>query len=316
MLMTTEIMTTTPTNTKPLTAQEIPHPYQVEGITTLEEARKYCEKLAKSHYENFLVAGAFCPKPLRQHFYNVYAYCRISDDLSDEIGDPVKSLLLLDWWEEEVDAMYAGKPRHPVFVALAETVQKFAIPAEPFRDLLNAFRQDQRVTRYATYEELLGYCRGSANPVGRLVLYLCGYQDAERLALSDKTCTALQLANFWQDVTRDLVKDRIYIPLEDMARFGYTEESLFARRFTPEFAALMKFEVERTHTLFDEGLKLTTLVEKRVRLDIEMFNRGGQEVLRRIEQQGYDTLTTRPAVPKSRQVALLIGRLLANLTAK
>ncbi len=302
--------------TATLKASDIPHPYPFEGVATLEEARKYCERLAKSHYENFLVAGAFCPKPLRQHFYNVYAYCRISDDLSDEIGDPAKSLILLDWWEEELDALYAGAPRHPVFVALAETVQQFGIPAEPFRDLLGAFRQDQRVTRYPTYEDLVGYCRGSANPVGRLVLYLCGYQDAERLALSDKTCTALQLANFWQDVTRDLVKDRVYIPLEDMARFGYTEESLLARRFTPEFAALMKFEVERTHTLFNEGLKLTERVDRRVRLDIEMFNRGGQEVLRRIEQQGYDTLTTRPAVPKSRQIALLIGRLLANLTAK
>ena len=309
--MTTGSMTTTL-----LSEKDIPHPYRFEGTATAEEARKYCERLAKSHYENFLVAGAFCPKPLRQHFYNVYAYCRISDDLSDEIGDPAKSLILLDWWEEEVDAMYRGAPRHPVFVALAETVQQFAIPADPFRDLLNAFRQDQRVTRYPTYEDLVGYCRGSANPVGRLVLYLCGYQDAERLALSDKTCTALQLANFWQDVTRDLVKDRVYIPLEDMARFGYTEDSLFARRFTPEFAALMKFEVERTHALFNEGLKLTDLVDRRVRLDIEMFNRGGLEVLRRIEQQGYDTLTTRPAVPKSRQIALLIGRLFANLTAK
>ncbi len=295
---------------------EIPHPYRFEGTATLEEARRYCERLAKSHYENFLVAGAFCPRPLRQHFYNVYAYCRISDDLSDEIGDPAQSLLLLDWWEEELDALYRGEPHHPVFVALAETVQKFAIPADPFRDLLTAFRQDQRLTRYPTYADLEGYCRGSANPVGRLVLYLCGYQDSERLALSDKTCTALQLANFWQDVTRDLEKDRVYIPQEDMARFGYTEESLFARRFTPEFAALMQFEVERTHALFAEGMKLGALVDRRVRLDIEMFSRGGQEVLRRIEQQGYDTLTHRPAVPKSRQIAILCQRLLANLTAK
>ncbi len=295
---------------------EIPHPYRFEGVATLEEARRYCERLAKSHYENFLVAGAFCPRPLRQHFYNVYAYCRISDDLADEIGDAAKSLVLLDWWEAELDALYQGSPRHPVFVALAETVQKFAIPSEPFRDLLTAFRHDQRVTRYPTYEDVAGYCRYSANPVGRLVLYLCGYQDAERLALSDKTCTALQLANFWQDVTRDLEKDRVYIPQEDMERFGYTEESLFARRFTPEFAALMRFEVERTQALFTEGQKLGKLVERRVRLDIEMFSRGGQEVLRRIEQQGYDTLTVRPSVPKSRQIAILCQRLLANLTTK
>ncbi len=292
------------------TASEIEHPYRVAGPVTMEEARRYCEHLAKSHYENFLVATLFCPRPLRQHFYNVYAYCRISDDLGDEIGDPQKSLVLLDWWGDELNAMYRGEPRHPVFVALAETVEKFAIPPDPFRDLLTAFRQDQTTTRYPTYADLLGYCRNSANPVGRLVLYLCGYNDAERLALSDKTCTALQLANFWQDVTRDLEKNRIYIPLEDMEHFGYTEALLFARRFTPEFAALMQFEVERTRAIFAEGIKLCALVNKRVRLDIEMFNRGGLEVLRLIEGQGYDVLTHRPAIPKRRQLALLLQRLL------
>jgi squalene synthase HpnC len=291
---------------------EIEHPYRVQGTVTPEEARRYCERLAKRHYENFLVAGIFCPRPLRQHFYNVYAYCRISDDLSDEIGDTRKSLILLDWWEEELDAMYRGAPRHPVFVALAETVAQFGIPPDPFRDLLTAFRQDQKVTCYPTYEDLLAYSKNSANPVGRLVLSLCGYRDSERLALSDKTCTALQLANFWQDVTRDLDKNRIYIPLEDMARFGYTEEALRARRFTPEFAGLMRFEVERAHALFAEGLKLCDLVDRRVRLDIEMFNRGGLEVLRLIEQQGYDVLSHRPAVSKRRQFAILISRLLAR----
>jgi squalene synthase HpnC len=295
-----------------LSANEIQHPYRVNGPVTIEEARRYCERLAKSHYENFLVAGVFCPKPLRQHFYNVYAYCRISDDLSDEIGDTRKSLILLDWWEDELDAMYRGEPRHPVFVALAETVAKFGIPADPFRNLLTAFRQDQTTTRYPTYQDVLTYCVNSANPVGQLVLYLCGYRDAGRFALSDKTCTALQLANFWQDVTRDMDKDRVYIPLEDMARFGYTEESLFARKFTPEFAALMKFEVDRTRQLFDEGIALCGLVDKKVRLDIEMFNRGGLEVLRLIEKQGYDVLTRRPSVSKGRQFALLFRRLLAR----
>lgn len=296
-----------------LATKDIEHPYRVTGPVTVAEARRYCERLAKSHYENFLVAGLFCPRPLRQHFYNVYAYCRISDDLSDEIGDTRKSLLLLDWWEEELDAMYRGEPRHPVFVALTETVEKFGIPPDPFRDLLTAFRQDQITPRYPTYADLLGYCKNSANPVGRLVLYLCGYNDAERLALSDQTCTALQLANFWQDVTRDLDKDRVYIPQEDIARFGYTEEALFARRFTPEFAALMRFEVERTVPLFTEGLKLCSLVDRRVRLDIEMFARGGLEVLRLIEQQGYDVLTRRPAVSKRRQLTILFQRLLKNL---
>ena len=292
-----------------LSADHIAHPYQVDRPYTNEEARHYCERLAKSHYENFLVAGAFCPKPLRQHFYNVYSYCRISDDLSDEIGDTRKSLILLDWWEDELNAMYRGEPKHPVFVALADTVQQFGIPADPFRDLLTAFRQDQTMPRYATYEDLTFYCKNSANPVGRLVLALCGYSDAERLALSDKTCTALQLANFWQDVTRDIDKNRIYIPLEDMERFGVTEEQICSRRFTTDFGELMKFEVERTHELFREGIKLCDLVERRVRLDIEMFNRGGLEVLRLIEKQKYDTLTKRPSVSKARQVFILAGRL-------
>jgi squalene synthase HpnC len=300
-------------NTTLMTASDIDHPYRVEGPVSMEAARRYCERLAKSHYENFLVAGVFCPRPLRQHFYNVYAYCRISDDLGDEIGDTQKSLILLDWWEDELNAMYRGTPRHPVFMALSETVLKFGIPADPFRDLLSAFRQDQVVTRHPTYVDLLAYCKSSANPVGRLVLYLCGYSDAQRLAHSDKTCTALQLANFWQDVTRDLDKDRVYIPLEDLDRFGYTEQALFERRFTPEFAALMKFEVDRTHVMFAEGLKLCEMVDRRVRLDIEMFNRGGLEVLRMIEHRGYDVLTQRPAVSKRKQMAMLFARLLANL---
>ena len=299
-----------------LTAEQIEHPYRVTRPYTPEEARGYCERLAKSHYENFLVAGVFCPKPLRQHFYNVYAYCRISDDLGDEIGDTQHSLILLDWWERELDGMYRGEPRHPVFVALQDTVAKFGIPADPFRNLLTAFRQDQVTPRYPTYEDLLGYCVNSANPVGRLVLYLCGYNDEERLALSDKTCTALQLANFWQDVIRDLPKGRIYIPMEDIERFRYTEAALLERKFTPEFAELMRFEVDRTRELFAEGAKLGALVDRRVRLDVEMFSRGGLEVLRLIEAQGYDVLTSRPSVSKGRQMQMLFGRVAGGLFAR
>lgn len=296
---------------------EIEHPYRVENrVYSLEESRQYCEKLAKSHYENFLVAGVFCPSHLRKHFYHIYAYCRISDDLGDEIEDAQQSILLLDWWETELDAMYQGEPHHPAFVALAETVKEFDIPADPFRNLLAAFRQDQTMTRYPTYSDLLNYCVNSANPVGQLVLYLCGYRDAERFSLSDKTCTALQLANFWQDVSRDLEKGRIYLPLEDMQRFGYTEAQLWERKFTPEFASLMQFEVERTKAMFQEGLKLCGMVERRVRLDVEMFSRGGMEVLRLIESQNYDVLTRRPSISKKRQISLLFGRLLANLTRR
>lgn len=301
-----------PMNAPILTADNIEHPYRVSGTTALPEANRYCERLAKSHYENFLVAGVFCPRHLRQHFYNVYSYCRISDDLGDEIGDVHKSLVLLDWWERELDAMYAGAPRHPVFVALEKTVEQFAIPAEPFRDLLTAFRHDQHVTRYPEMADVLQYCKFSANPVGRLVLYLCGYQDAQRLSLSDRTCTALQLANFWQDVSRDLDKDRIYIPLADMEQFGVTEAQLFKREFTPGYADLMRHEIALTRTLFQEGSKLCDMVDRRVRLDVEMFNRGGMEVLRLIERQGYDTLTRRPSVSKVRQFAILFRRLFAR----
>lgn len=289
------------------------NPYRVDRAYSLREARDYCARLAKSHYENFLVASLFVPGHLKQHFYNVYAYCRISDDLGDESGGPEKALPLLDWWESELDACYAGAPQHPVFVALAETNRRFGIPREPYSDLLRAFRQDQTVTRYPTYEQLLGYCRYSANPVGRLVLYLCGYSDPERQGYADATCTALQLANFWQDVARDYAIGRIYLPLEDMARFGVLEEDIAGSRFTPAFAQLLQFECERAKALFAEGMKLCPLVDRRIRLDIEMFSRGGQEILRRIEAQGYDVLTRRPTIPKKRQLAILAGRLLAGL---
>lgn len=288
-------------------------PYRVHGNCSLLEAREYCARLARSHYENFLVATVFVPRRLRQHFYNVYAYCRISDDLGDESGDPAAALRLLDWWEEELRLCYEGSPRHPVFVALAETNAEFSIPMEPYADLLRAFRQDQTTTRYATYEELLGYCRYSANPVGRLVLALCGYTDTGRQELSDRTCTALQLANFWQDVARDYAIGRIYLPLEDMRRFGVSEEQIATRRCDAAFRDLMRFECERAYALFEAGRPLVGMVDRRLRLDIEMFTRGGLEVLRRIEAQGYDVLSRRPAIPKRRQLAMLAGRALAGL---
>src|SRR5579872_948975 len=308
--------TTTTTDPQAISASStgwsrLPAAYAIPpSAPSLAEAKQYCARLARTHYENFSVASWFLPKTLRQDFFNVYAYCRISDDLGDEVGDPQASLLLLDWWQEELDACYAGSPRHPVFVALAETNTQFGIPKQPYADLIAAFRQDQTTTRYPTYNDLLGYCRYSANPVGRLVLYLCGYCDEERQHLSDATCTALQLANFWQDVARDYAIGRIYLPLEDIERYGVPEADIADHRFTPAFAALLRFECERTHALFAEGLQLCALVDRRVRLDIEMFSRGGQEILRRIEAQGYDVLTRRPEIPKKRQLAILAGRLL------
>jgi squalene synthase HpnC len=283
------------------------------------EAREYCRRLARSHYENFSVASWFLPERLRQHFFNVYAYCRISDDLGDEVGDPAASLQLLDQWETELNACYdghSGNARHPVFVALAGTIRKFEIPKHEFADLLTAFRQDQRITRYETFADLLGYCRYSANPVGHLVLYLCGYRDSERQLLSDTTCTALQLANFWQDVSADFAKGRIYLPLEDLRRFGLSEEVIRDGENTSAFRAMMKFEVERAREWFTQGLPLIVKVERALATDIELFSRGGQEILNAIERQNYAVLGNRPAISKTRKLALVARAALGKLLGK
>src|SRR5436305_4283995 len=230
---------------------KLPASYAIPpSAPSLAEARGYCARLARAHYENFSVASWFLPARLRQHFFNVYAYCRISDDLGDEVGDAAASLELLHQWHRELDACYEGSPKHPVFVALAETVKQFDIPKHEFSDLLIAFRQDQTVARFETFNDVLAYCHYSANPVGHLVLYLCGYRDAERQQLSDYTCTALQLANFWQDVKVDLKKNRVYIPQEDLRRFGISQENLSMHFANPQFCAMMKFEVERAQDWF------------------------------------------------------------------
>ena len=286
--------------------QALPPEYAIPRTPpSLEEGRRYCERLARSHYENFSVATWFLPRRLRPHFCSVYAYCRISDDLGDEVGNPQHALQLLDIWEGELDACYAGRPRHPVFVALAETVRSCDIPRQPFADLLTAFRQDQRVSRYESFEDVLGYCHYSANPVGRLVLYLCGYRDAERQQLSDYTCTALQLANFWQDVAVDCGKGRIYLPLEDLRRFGVSEKDIAERRATPQFLQLVRFEVERAREWFQKGLPLAQKVDSELAIDIELFSRGGLEILHAIESQGYDVLRRRPVISKARKLALV-----------
>ena len=293
----------------------LPAEYAIPDAPPSEaEAQQYCRRLARTHYENFSVATWFLPERLRQHFFNVYAYCRISDDLGDEVGDPSLSLRLLDQWEAELDACYTGHLRHPVFVALADTIRRFQIPKQTFVDLLTAFRQDQTVTRYPTFGDLLGYCHYSANPVGHLVLYVCGYRDAERQALSDFTCTALQLANFWQDVSSDYARGRIYLPAEDMQRFEVTEDDIAAQRNTSAFCDLMRFEVERTRDWFQKGLPLVEKVDRELAVDIELFGRGGQEILRAIEAQGYNVLNRRPAIPKSRKLALVLRAAWGRLT--
>src|SRR6266568_2217993 len=292
----------------------LPADYAIpQSPPSLEEARQYCERLARAHYENFSVATWFLPKHLRQHFFNLYAYCRISDDLGDEVGNKTQSLQLLEQWEQELGACYAGSPRHPVFVALAETVATCKIPQQTFANLLTAFRRDQSVSRYETFEELLDYCRCSANPVGHLVLYVCGYRDAERQQLSDFTCTALQLANFWQDVTADYGKGRIYLPLEDLNRFGVAQADIATAQNTPAFCEMMRFEVNRTRDWFQQGLPLIAEVNRELAIDIELFSRGGQEILNAIERQNYRVLGRRPTISKTRKLALLARAALGKL---
>jgi squalene synthase HpnC len=274
-----------------------------------EEGREYTRWLATHHYENFHVVSFLLPKRLHQDFYNVYAYCRWADDLGDETGNRDESLRLLDWWRGELDAMYGGRATHPVFAALAPTVERHAIPRQPFSNLIDAFVQDQTVTRYRDWNELFGYCQNSANPVGRLVLYLCGYSDPQRQYLSDATCTALQLANFWQDVTVDQLKDRVYIPLDVMERHGYSVDDLFAHRFTPAFREVMRETVEKARALFREGLPLIGMVNRRLSLDLDLFSRGGLRVLDKIARQDYNVLASRPSVSKAERVGLLLGSL-------
>ncbi|HVS34420.1 MAG TPA: squalene synthase HpnC, partial [Gemmataceae bacterium] len=271
----------------------------------LPRARAYCRRLTLSHYENFTVASLLLPRRLLRHFHAVYAYCRWADDLADEAGGGQRALDLLAWWRDQLLACYGGQPTHPVFVALQPTIERFHIPPQPFLDLLSAFEQDQRVKRYATYEQLLDYCRRSADPVGRLVLFLGEAFDETRAVLSDCVCTALQLANFWQDVSRDHAIGRVYLPEEDRRRFGYDDEDLAARRYTPAFAKLMRCEVERTRELFARGRPLIPLLPTDLRVDVELFLRGGLAVLDRIERAGYDVWARRPVVSKWDKFSLL-----------
>ncbi|MFL5330753.1 MAG: squalene synthase HpnC [Gemmataceae bacterium] len=272
-------------------------------------ARTYCRRLATRHYENFSVASLFVPRHLLRHFHNIYAYCRWADDLSDETAGGDTALALLAWWQRELLGCYHGSPRHPVMIALHETIEKFDIPPKPFLDLITAFEQDQRIKSYDTYDQLLGYCQNSANPVGRLVLYLGRCHDETRGELSDHICTALQLTNFWQDVARDFDIERVYLPREDRDRFGFSDDDLQARRCMPAFRELMRLEVDRTRAMFHEGMPLVGLMPKNLRAQIELFARGGLAILHKIERQGYDVFTRRPKLAKWEKGLLVVRTL-------
>ena len=286
------------------------------GAVGLSEAIDYCARLTSSHYENFSVVTRLTPRPLRPAFRSIYAFCRWSDDLGDEAGDPARSTELLAWWRGELRALFDGNPRHPVMVALAPTIEEFAIPIGPFEALISAFEQDQVVTEYETYDQLLDYCSRSAAPVGHLVLYLARAFDDDNASLSDLTCAGLQLANFWQDVARDLAIGRIYLPRQDREAFGYPETDLRAMRFTPAFAELMRFEVDRARDLLRRGWPLAGRMAGMLAVDVDLFTRGGLAILDRIEASGFDVLGRRPEVGKLAKLGLLARALLARRPAR
>jgi len=298
-------MSKSPMTQSATSAVELPAPHmEVDSDSPdyLEATFAACEHLAKTHYENFSVGSRLLPKHLRKHFYSIYAFSRGVDDLGDEAdGD---RLGLLNLWEQQLDSCYpsgeseSGDPTHPYFVALAETIRSFDIPAEPFQRLIEANRRDQTITRHQTFDDVLEYCTYSANPVGHLVLYLSGIRDPQLHELANKTCTGLQLVNFWQDVGVDLEIGRIYIPQEDLQRFGVTESQIAGREHDENFEALMRFQVDRARQLFIDGYSLADHLDSSLRSDFALFARGGLAILQAIERQNYAVLGNRPRISK------------------
>lgn len=288
--------------------------YRVVG--DVPSAQRYTWELAHSHYENFSVISRLLPRHLRQDFCNVYAFCRIADDLGDEVHDPTLALKLLGDFRQQTEACHAGTATTAVFVALAQTIRQYEIPLQPFLDLINAFEQDQRITRYETFDQVLDYCRRSADPVGRLVLYMYGYRDTQRQELSDQTCSALQLINFWQDVRRDILeRNRVYLPADSMRRFGVTVEQLRAGRVDENFRRLLAFECDRVEVMFTAGRALLPLIRGSLRPQIALFSLGGRAVLRAIRRANYDTLTVRPALSRMDKLRLMAPAIIGSIVA-
>lgn len=276
---------------------------------SLESAYDICREIGTDHYENFTVVSRLTPADKRKYIYALYAFSRYTDDLGDELEEG--NLDALDLWQEELEEAFKGnRPDNPILLALRDTARQHALSRKPFEKLIKANRMDQRNKSYSTYEELLDYCENSANPVGRIFLALFGYGDESRKALSDKTCTGLQLTNFWQDVDRDEKMGRVYIPEEDMERFGYSREKLKNRIYNDEFVELMKFEVDRARELLEEGLELVPLLDNRLKMDVRLFNQGGLKILDKIEAENYDVLHGRPTLSKGEKVWLFFSNLL------
>ena len=285
---------------------------------TLVEAKAWCAELTRTHYENFHVATVFLPRKVRPHFESIYAYCRVADDLGDEVDDPALATRLLDAWGLMLDECYDAPERsmHPVFVALHETIRACELPRQLFHDLLIAFKMDQIKTEYESWDELLEYSHYSANPVGRLVLWVCGYREERLALLSDKVCTALQLANFWQDVVEDKERGRRYLPAESLRLFGVDEGQIEGRIFTPEFGAMVKDLVERTRAMLAEGGQISRQVNRELAVTLKLFCKGGDAILDGIVAQDYDVLRGRPVVSRTKKLSLLAGSLLEKLRAE
>ncbi len=284
---------------------------------TVEEAYAHCQQMAESHYENFPVGSLLIPKSLRKHVYSIYAFARIADDFADEGYETTglteaDRLAALDDWQRKLEDASVGKADHPVFIALAATIKELNLPVQLLRDLLSAFKQDVVKQRYANFDEVLDYCTRSANPVGRLILLLFGYRDEQLHMLSDHICTALQLANFWQDVSVDIGKDRVYLPEDEMVQFGVSIDDLRQGRFSDRYAALLKFQVDRTWQIFRQGRALPEAVSGRLKYELRLTWFGGTRILERIEELGYDTLNRRPTISTFDKVRILARTILGT----
>lgn len=300
--------TATQNKTIPL-AHAIRGEHITNRVWSVEGAYEYCEKFARAHYENFPVGSFLVPRPLRKHFYSIYAFARTADDFADEGYNESYSgrerLELLGEWRDMLKEALAGRATHPVFIALRETRARFDLPASLFGDLISAFMQDVTVSRYASFDDLRDYCRRSANPVGRLILLLFGYRDERLHSWSDDICTGLQLANHWQDVAIDLEKDRIYIPAEDLARFGLTFDDLKNSHSEQSFKRLMQFEVARAREMFARGKPLCVSVGGRLGVELRAVWLGGARILDLIEANGYDVFARRPVITSADKLRIL-----------
>lgn len=271
----------------------------------LTSAEAFCRSWSKQQYENFTVVSWVLPRRVRQDFYNLYAFCRWSDNLADEIPSPELSLELLEQWHDQLRACFGGRPDHPIMLALSSTIEKHEMPIDDFEDLLIAFRQDQRVSRYADDAQLLDYCRHSANPVGRLVLRIAGAGTATNFELSDEICTGLQLANFCQDISRDALAGRIYAPKTLMDKYGISDEIMLAARKTDALQAMLQEWVALTRDYFHRGWPLVRRVPGWLGTDVDLFVRAGLAILKQIERAQFDVWTKRPEVSKTHKLSLL-----------